>query len=75
MTRPETFIITGMHRSGTSLVARFLHLSGVDMGKEWIDPNEDNPLGYFEDADFVSLHQRILARNNPTRDQVMWIKN
>jgi glycosyltransferase involved in cell wall biosynthesis len=53
-------VITGMHRSGTSLVAAYLSSLGISMGDRLIPPDPRNPHGYFEDAGFVELHGRIL---------------
>jgi GT2 family glycosyltransferase len=53
-------VIAGMHRSGTSLVASYLALLGVHMGDRLLPADSRNPRGYFEDADFVELHGRIL---------------
>jgi glycosyltransferase involved in cell wall biosynthesis len=54
-------VIAGMHRSGTSLVANFLSSLGVHMGDRLLPADARNPHGYFEDADFVALHGRILS--------------
>jgi hypothetical protein len=53
-------IVTGMHRSGTSLVASLLESAGLDIGKRLLDPNYGNPCGYFENIDFLKLHEEIL---------------
>ncbi len=53
-------VIAGMHRSGTSLVASYLASLGVHMGDRLVPGDSRNPHGYFEDADFVELHGRIL---------------
>ncbi|MEO6191543.1 MAG: glycosyltransferase [Thermoanaerobaculia bacterium] len=53
-------VIAGMHRSGTSLVASYLASLGVHMGDRLLPADSRNPHGYFEDADFVELHGRIL---------------
>jgi len=53
-------VIAGMHRSGTSLVASYLASLGVHMGDRLLPADPRNPRGYFEDADFVELHGRIL---------------
>jgi glycosyltransferase involved in cell wall biosynthesis len=53
-------VIAGMHRSGTSLVASYLASLGVHMGDRLLPADSRNPRGYFEDADFVELHGRIL---------------
>jgi hypothetical protein len=56
--------IAGMHRSGTSLLAKLLLRMGLDLGDEATlipsDP-EDNPDGYFEQAAFVALDDELLA--------------
>jgi len=56
--------IAGMHRSGTSLLAKLLMRLGLDLGDEATlipsDP-EDNPDGYFEQAAFVALDDELLA--------------
>ncbi len=56
-------IITGMHRSGTSLISSYLQRCGVDIGEELMAPAFDNPKGYFEDSFFVKIHRSILANN------------
>lgn len=54
--------IAGMHRAGTSMVARVLNLCGLDLGGEahYAPPAPDNAEGYWEDLRFVSLNDRIL---------------
>ena len=49
-----------MHRSGTSLVASYLSSLGSHGGPAAAG-RLPNPHGYFEDADFVALHGRILS--------------
>ena len=53
-------IVAGMHRSGTSLVASWLAALGVHVGDRLWPADRLNPRGYFEDADFVELHWRML---------------
>jgi len=60
---PEVFIIAGMGRSGTSLVANFLQSIGIHMGDRLPAADEHNRYGYFEDLDFISFHEQILARH------------
>lgn len=57
--------IAGMHRSGTSFLARWLATSGLPLttGGD-IRPDISNPDGYFEDLDFVRLHRGHLRRVN-----------
>ncbi len=51
------WVIAGMHRSGTSLLARMLSKLGIIMGKFLIPKDAENPEGYEEDANFVQLHR------------------
>lgn len=55
--------ITGMHRSGTSLVAHALARAGLPLGGNLRGPSQFNPDGYFEDLDLTGLHDRALARS------------
>lgn len=59
-------IITGMHRSGTSLVASLLQAAGVNVGDRLLAPNEHNPRGFFEDVDFYEFHDRALSERGLT---------
>ena len=45
-------VVTGMHRSGTSMVAAYLQQAGVSIGRNLIGPAPGNPRGHFEDRDF-----------------------
>lgn len=53
-------IITGMHRSGTSLCARFLTQCGVNLGNNLMGGDKGNPYGYFEDRSILEFHRTIL---------------
>ena len=50
----DVICIIGMHRSGTSMVAQLLNVCGLDLGpsEQLMEPNESNPLGYFENENF-----------------------
>lgn len=54
--------IAGMHRAGTSMVARVLRICGLDLGGEehFAPAAPDNTEGYWEDLRFVALNDRIL---------------
>ncbi len=58
------FIITGMHRSGTSLTASLLQSVGVNIGKRLIGSNYGNVRGHFENIDFVDFHKQVLQENH-----------
>ena len=56
-------IILGMHRSGTSLLARCLGLIGVELGPEekLLAPSKFNPTGFWEAKAVVEVNDEILA--------------
>jgi hypothetical protein len=56
----ETIVILGMHRSGTSTIARILASIGINMGERIMGANESNPFGHYENLDFVELNDEIL---------------
>lgn len=56
----RVLIITGMHRSGTSLVASLFERAGIHLGAHLAAPGADNPFGYFEDIEFVNFHEDAL---------------
>ena len=57
----STLIITGMHRSGTSLTASLLQSAGLNIGKDLMSASQGNAKGYFENINFVDFHQRVLV--------------
>lgn len=60
-------VVLGMHRSGTSMLARLLVALGVDFGKRLLtDEVPDNKMGYWEQADIVELQEAILDRLDRT---------
>jgi O-antigen biosynthesis protein len=56
----SVMIITGMHRSGTSLTASLLQSAGVNLGDRLMRGDKGNSKGHFEDLDFVEFHQQVL---------------
>lgn len=61
-------VVTGMHRSGTSLTASILASAGIDMGDRLLGADAANPRGHFEDVDLLLFHQRALAANGVSVD-------
>jgi|694.fasta_scaffold50083_4 hypothetical protein len=61
-------VVTGMHRSATSLTASILASAGVDMGDRLLGADAANPRGHFEDVDLLLFHQRALAANGVSAD-------
>lgn len=55
-------IVIGMHRSGTSVLARLLNLMGVYFGPEGIGTgaNPENPKGFWERRDVRALNDFVL---------------
>ena len=60
LSEPSVIIITGMHRSGTSLTASLLESAGVEIGDRLMGSDTGNSQGHFEDLDFVEFHQQVL---------------
>ena len=56
----KVVILTGMHRSGTSLAAQWMHRCGLHLGEELLGAHIGNNDGHFEDMDFLRLHEKIL---------------
>jgi|SRR5579862_2982169 len=56
--------VIGMHRSGTSAVARGVNALCVDLGNNFFDLQADNPTGYWEDKTIVGINQQMLEELN-----------
>ncbi len=62
-------VVMGLRRSGTSLVSQALHALGVVMGETFLQTLPDwNPDGFYEDAEFVAVADRIAAATRAVRD-------
>jgi predicted O-methyltransferase YrrM len=62
----QALIISGMHRSGTSLVSSLIRAGGVHLGEQLLAGNSANPRGYFEDVDFYDFHEQLLHDRRQT---------
>lgn len=63
MPNKTCILITGTHRSFTSLVANIFHNGlGVPMGKKFLPADPRNPKGYWEDMDFRDRNQEMVGR-------------
>ena len=60
MADAPVLVISGMHRSATSVTAAALQAAGLDIGERLMGPYPGNPSGHFEDLDFVEIHQETL---------------
>ena len=64
-------LVLGMHRSGTSALARMLSLLGCHTGTadEVLEPNEFNPEGYWERRDVVEADDWLLRATGASWDR------
>ena len=53
-------VVLGMHRSGTSALARVISLLGATLPKTLMPPSDANPRGYFESERLFELHEEIM---------------
>ncbi|MCB1619977.1 MAG: hypothetical protein KDI44_04465, partial [Thiothrix sp.] len=58
--RQKLVVVLGMHRSGTSVVARGLMVLGVSLGNSLLPSQHDNIKGFWEDSDIKILNQDML---------------
>jgi hypothetical protein len=57
----DPIFVVGMHRSGTSAIARLLNLLGVDLGDDLLPSAVDNETGFWESRRVVEANDAILA--------------
>jgi hypothetical protein len=60
MPASRAVFVLGMHRSGTSAIARGTSSLGVYLGNDFLDAQPENPTGYWEDRNLVALDDRVL---------------
>ncbi|HZX74061.1 MAG TPA: hypothetical protein VFE57_06560, partial [Cyclobacteriaceae bacterium] len=58
----KILVVTGMHRSGTSVVTQWLQQCGLHVGDELLGAGIGNSVGHFEDVDFLRAHSDFLKR-------------
>ncbi len=67
----NAIIVLGMHRSGTSALARTLNLCGVDLGNNLMSPGpEDNVKGFWEHMDIYHMNEKLLLDLGSSWDDV-----
>ncbi len=54
-------VVCGMHRSGTSAIARTFSLLGATLPERLIPPNEGNPKGHWEPEKVVAYNDKMLS--------------
>jgi hypothetical protein len=57
----DILVVTGMHRSGTSLITHWLHDCGLQVGESLLEAGNGNVEGHFEDLEFLKMHEEILT--------------
>ncbi|MFN8416241.1 MAG: sulfotransferase [Cytophagaceae bacterium] len=57
-------ILLGMHRSGTSLIANWMHHCDIKLGDNYYTGTIGNEDGHYEDIDFLNLHEEIFLSYN-----------
>lgn len=58
----QAILVLGMHRSGTSAVARLLNLLGVELGSTLLEPGYSNEKGFWEHRRAYELDDELLQR-------------
>jgi len=61
-----------MHRSGTSMFARFMNESGIIMGEEFYVDESSNKYGHYEDLEFLDLQRSELSRQFGGQDWLVF---
>lgn len=67
----QPLIVTGMHRSGTSLLASLIQAVGIHMGDRLVEADPHNRPGYFEDREFLEFQRWVLQACCP-QDEEGW---
>lgn len=57
----KAIVVVGMHRSGTSALARILELLGWKNGAKLIAANSSNPTGHWEIESAIRINDKLLA--------------
>ncbi len=62
MTQARIICLVGMHRSGTSMIARLLNICGLELGppEQLLKADKANPLGHFEHRGFLDVDRKLL---------------
>lgn len=68
--RKIALVVVGMHRSGTSAMARLLSLSGAALPSDLMAAGIDNPTGFWESTDVARINDQILAHYGSAWDDV-----
>jgi hypothetical protein len=66
----RAFVVLGMHRGGTSVIARSLQVLGIGLGDQLLSPAFDNPKGFWEDQECVAINEELLAHLGSAYDRM-----
>lgn len=61
-------LVLGMHRSGTSAIARIVNFLGAAMPRHLVPASQSNPRGHWESSVLVGLHEQLLAELDSSWD-------
>lgn len=67
----SALVVAGMHRSGTSALARVFSLLGAELPKSLMAPAVDNPKGFWESAAIAALNDEVLDHLDASWDDVL----
>lgn len=71
MNKKRIVVVLGMHRSGTSAIARSLKALSVELGDNLMPPVPgNNDLGFWEDMDIYRLNERLFAKVGTAWDRL-----
>jgi hypothetical protein len=57
------YLVFGMHRSGTSLLARLLNIAGIELPENVLGPHPSNPDGHYEPEHLIHYNEYLLNQN------------
>jgi hypothetical protein len=66
----HAFVVAGMHRSGTSAMARTLSLLGASLPQRLMKAAPDNPSGFWESQSIAALNDEVLQQLDSDWDDV-----
>jgi hypothetical protein len=65
-------VVIGMHRSGTSMIARIVNLIGYVLGdeKDLLEADFDNEAGFWENKQFMNINEHIMMTFGDDWDRI-----
>jgi len=61
-------LMAGMHKSGTSMISLIMNCFGLNIGENLLRADSDNPVGYGEDVEAISINRLALQLLNTDPD-------